>query len=81
MREQEFSKRVTSQIKGGAIIMMMIHHCFLNEKRFAGHTVDFTPLPQDTAMKLASFFKICVAIYVFITAYGLSNTFPIRRTI
>ena len=74
MREQEFSKSITSQIKGVAIIMMMIHHCFLNEKRFVGHTVVFAPLPQEVAMKIASFFKICVAIYVFITAYGLSKS-------
>lgn len=74
MTEQEFSKSITSQIKGVAIIMMMIHHCFLNEKRFVGHTVVFAPLPPEAAMKIASFCKICVAIYVFITTYGLSKS-------
>ena len=74
MQERAFSKKITSRIKGFAIIIMMIHHCFLNKQRFEGYEVVFAPLKPEFAMKLADSFRVCVAIYVFITAYGLSKS-------
>ena len=40
---QGFTRQQSMAIKGIAIIMMMIHHCFLDESRYAGFHVDFSP--------------------------------------
>lgn len=37
-----------------------------------GSVIDFWPLSQSLTVGIASFFKICVAIFVFLTAYGLT---------
>lgn len=58
-------------LKGIAIVIMMFHHCFADTSRFEGYVVDFAPFTQDTVVKVSDYFKICVAIFVFITGYGL----------
>ena len=70
MKEQ-FSKENTLAIKGIAIIMMMIHHCFCTVDRFEKYTISFFPLNQNTAVDISSMFKICVSFFVFITGFGL----------
>ena len=69
-----FSRQSSNILKGVAILMMMVHHCFLSEERFKGFEVDFFPLSASVSIKIAAFFKICVALFVFITAYGLAST-------
>lgn len=70
-----FSKYDTQKVKGLAIILMMIHHCFLDAERYAGHTVSFFPFSEETVNYWALFFKICVGMFVFITGYGLTLSF------
>ena len=67
----EFSKKNTAAMKGIAIIMMLFHHCFL-EGRYEKYNIIFSPFSESFVTMLASFFKICVAIYVFLTGYGLA---------
>lgn len=66
----EFTKKNTLAMKGIAIIMMLFHHCFLTG-RYESFNIIFTPFTEGFTVKIASFFKICVAIYVFLTGYGL----------
>ena len=71
-KNDEFSKTHTQVIKGIAIVMMLIHHCFLDEGRYGGMGVIFKPFSEELTVLLAAFFKICVGIFVFITAYGIT---------
>ena len=66
------SKIETLQLKGIAITIMMFHHCFLDSERYNGMSVVFTPFTETSINKLAAFFKICVGMYVFLSAYGMT---------
>ena len=65
-----FTKEKTTIIKGIAIIFMIIHHCFLAPDRYFGQTVVFEPLNETLANTIALSLKICVSMFVFISAYG-----------
>lgn len=69
---KEFSKNNTLAMKGIAIIMMLYHHCFL-EGRYETFNIIFSPFSEHMATKIASFLKICVAIFVFLTGYGIAT--------
>lgn len=67
-----FSKEDTMAMKGIAIIILFFHHCFMTKKRFAGFDVSFFPLPENIAVALSYFCKICVGMFVFLSAYGMT---------
>ena len=81
----KFTKEHTMQMKGIAIIILLFHHCFLNTQRWATvpyeklattkgwgyYTISFAPFSSHTIQYLASFSKICVAMFVFMTGYGM----------
>ena len=81
----KFTKEHTMQMKGIAIIILLFHHCFLNAQRWATvpyeklattkgwgyYTISFAPFSSHTIQYLASFSKICVAMFVFMTGYGM----------
>ena len=81
----KFTKEHTMQIKVIAIIILLFHHCFLNALRWATvpyeklattkgwgyYPISFAPFSSHTIQYLASFSKICVAMFVFMTGYGM----------
>lgn len=81
----KFTKEHTMQVKGIAIIILLFHHCFLNAQRWATvpyeklattkgwgyYPISFAPFSSHTIQYLASFSKICVAMFVFMTGYGM----------
>ena len=81
----KFTKEHTMQMKGIAIIILLFHHCFLNAQRLATvpyeklattkgwgyYPISFAPFSSHTIQYLASFSKICVAMFVFMTGYGM----------
>ena len=81
----KFTKEHTMQMKGIAIIIPLFHHCFLNTQRWATvpyeklattkgwgyYPISFAPFSSHTIQYLASFSKICVAMFVFMTGYGM----------
>lgn len=81
----KFTKERTMQMKGIAIIILLFHHCFLNAQRWATvpyeklattkgwgyYPISFAPFSSHTIQYLASFSKICVAMFVFMTGYGM----------
>lgn len=79
MEKLGFTKKDTNIIKGMAIIFLMIHHCFKSAKRYAGYEVIFSPLNHDIVIYLASFLKICVPMFVFLTAYGITVSLKNRN--
>ena len=58
------SKADTTAIKGVAILFMLWHHLFLN-------TAEYGALTQS----LAVVFKVCVALFLFVSGYGLTKQF------
>lgn len=81
----KFTKEHTMQMKGIAIIILLFHHCFLNAQRWATvpyeklattkgwgyYPISFAPFSSHTIQYFASFSKICVAMFVFMTGYGM----------
>lgn len=68
----KFSKEDTQKVKGVAIIFMLIHHCFLSPDRYKGKVVDFQPFQEWIVNDVALAMKICVAMFVFLSAYGIA---------
>lgn len=61
-------------MKGVAILMMLFHHCFESAGRYAGYELNFFPLTEAQTITIASFFKICVALFVFLSGYGITKS-------
>ena len=70
-----FSQKDTAKCKGFAILIMLFHHLYADTGRFSDLSIDFWPLSQNTAVQIANFMKICVGIYVFLSAYGLTLSY------
>lgn len=68
----KFSKNDTLAVKGIAILIMMQHHCFRNASLFANYDVSFYPFSESLIVPISNFFKICVGMFVFLSAYGLT---------
>lgn len=66
----DFTKKNTLAMKGIAILMMLFHHLFL-PGRYEVFNISFAPFSEELTIKVAFFFKICVAIFAFLTGYGL----------
>ena len=68
------SRKASSIAKGIAILMMLMHHLFYSQKRILSHgdgqIVDFFPFGADGVVDFSRSLKICVAIFVIVTAYG-----------
>lgn len=70
----QFTKKDTALVKGVAILMMLFHHCFESAGRYAGYEMSFFPLTESQTITIASFFKICVALFVFLSGYGIAKS-------
>ena len=86
----EFSKEDSLKCKGFAILIMLFHHMYLRQEQYEGYAISFSPLSEGMVNQIADFLKICVGIYVFVSAFGLTksykkgadrlSTFLLRRT-
>ncbi|MBQ7549829.1 MAG: acyltransferase [Clostridia bacterium] len=70
----QFTKKDTLLVKGAAILMMLLHHCFESASRYAGYEINFFPLTEAQTITVASFFKICVAVFVFLSGFGIAKS-------
>lgn len=52
--------------------MLVAHHCFLNPARYKGQELIFI-IPENIWNYVSLFLKICVCLFVFISAYGLTK--------
>ena len=64
------SKDDSLVIKGVAILAMMWNHCFL-EGRFESFDLTFAPFGVARVTQMATFLKICVSLFAFVSGYGL----------
>ena len=60
----ELTKADTAAIKGIAILLMFWHHLFLNTMAYGAF-----------AHSLAVVFKVCVALFLFVSGYGLTKQY------
>ena len=73
-----FTTYDSSCVKGLAIILMLLHHCFLAPDRYEGQVVDFAPFSEAKLNWICLSFKICVALFVFISGYGIAYSYQRR---
>lgn len=72
-KPESFTKDCSNIAKGVAIILLLIHHLFREEKDVVEMGVKTFFLSRERLIELAGFGKITVAIFVIITAYGISK--------
>lgn len=75
LANKPFSKEDTAVIKGIAILIMMLHHCFLSHSRFEDFYISFYPFSEAFIIKAAETGKCCVGIFTFLSAYGMARSF------
>lgn len=74
--EKGLNKNHTKMLQGLAILMMLYHHLFSTPEALG---VEYSSLLKfgdvNIELHMAWFFKICVAIYAFVSGYGLYKSF------
>ena len=65
---QTLTKTDTNVLKGVALLLLLCHHCFYAGEPFGDIMINGVPLIG----RLGSFSKLCVAIFVFLSGYGLT---------
>lgn len=68
-----FSREDTNRVKGFAILLMLMHHCFLSPDRYEGQAVIFAPFSEGFINDVALAMKVCVALFVFLSGYGIMS--------
>ncbi len=76
---KNFSKEMSLELKGIAIVMMIFHHCFRITNIFSGYSVSFFPFSGSQIVNLAYASKICVSIFAFISGYGLYLSYDAKN--
>lgn len=67
-----FTRDNTQAVKGIAILFLLAYHLFSRDFRFRGFDVQFWPIPKESAMYYIFNMQICVGMFIFLTAYGLT---------
>lgn len=70
-----FSTKDTRICKGFGILIMLFHHMYADVARFSDVSLNFFPLSQGLTVEISNYMKICVGIYVFLSAYGLALSY------
>lgn len=70
--ESRFTKDHTLMVKGVAIVGMLFYHLFEHYERVTAMEVNFAPFTMDTFLLLSGFGNICVAVFAFLSAYGIA---------
>lgn len=63
-------------LKGLGIIMMFIHHLFYDTTTLFTENVSTWVFSPDLLVRVSAFCKSCVAIFVFISSYGITKSLP-----
>ncbi len=75
----KFDKHVSNMVKGIAIIFMLMHHLF-TQNTCTQWDVETGPFDETFFVAICHMMKICVRMFVFITAYGITisqNAMPV----
>ena len=67
-----FDKKQSLKVKGLAVIMLVFHHMFYSEQRIQSAGITFWLMDQKHVMIIAACMRLCVWIFAFVSAYGLT---------
>lgn len=71
-KQKSFGRDISLALKGIAIAMMLFHHLFRNGLgAHERYDIVYFPFPETNIRNIATVFKICVALFTFISGYGL----------
>lgn len=70
---KEFTKEHSLMVKGVAIMLLLVYHLFHEQHVLEEMQVNYAPFSENAFLQFAGFGNICVAIFVMLTAYGLSR--------
>ena len=70
-----FTKNHTRIVKGIAVLMLLFHHLFNDYPEYEGHYINYWPFTGDQVTNIALACRACVAVFVFITGYGLAASY------
>lgn len=73
--KNDFSVKDAQITKGIAVFLLLFHHLFSNTLDWKGYEVRFFLFSTEQIVKMAFAAKICVAIFLFLTAYGMTLKF------
>lgn len=78
-----FTKEHSQIVKGVAIMLLLVYHLFHDINVVVDMHVNYAPFSKEGFLQFAGFGNICVAVFVMLTAYGLSQSvfFEKDRTI
>ncbi len=79
MGKKCFDKKDTLVVKGMAILLMLFYHLFESEELLTTLHVDYRPLSQDVFLILSGYGNICVALFVFLSSYGMTKGYMARE--
>ncbi|MBQ4301445.1 MAG: acyltransferase [Lachnospiraceae bacterium] len=65
------SKEDSTALKGVAILWMIFHHLYHQTALFDYLNLNFYPFKTDDVLNLGIYAKVCVAIFAFVSGYGL----------
>ncbi len=68
-----FDKEKSKIVKGLAILLLLAYHLFENAELVQSLGVNYSPFPLEGFLTFTGFGNICVAVFVFLTAYGISS--------
>ena len=71
---REFTKKDTAIAKGLAVLLLLFYHLFHEEQMLLEMQVDYRPMSKEIFLMAAGFGNICVAVFVMITAYGITKS-------
>lgn len=68
-----FDKKDTLVVKGLAILLMLFYHLFESEELLVSMQVNHLPFPRESFLMMSGFGNICVALFAFLSAYGITR--------
>lgn len=71
--QKQFTKENSYIVKGLAVILLLTYHLFEHEQLVTLMEVNYSPLSLPDFLLLSGFGNICVAVFVFLTAYGIGK--------
>ncbi len=71
--KKEFTREDSSVVKGVAILCLLFYHLFEHAERVTTMQVDYRPFSLESFLLFSSFGNICVAIFVFLSSYGIAK--------
>lgn len=67
-----FTKEDSMRAKGIGILLLLFHHLFFNKARFGPYDVTPQFISENSLITIATAARVCVWIFVFISAYGIT---------